>query len=64
MRAHVHARSQPAAPLTLNWFVIDTAISATHGVWINVAFNLVALGSIAIPLALMIPWLRARGGRG
>ncbi|HLT35222.1 MAG TPA: hypothetical protein VK034_03030, partial [Enhygromyxa sp.] len=45
---------------TLHWFVIDTGVSAAHGVGINVAFNVVALASIAIPLALMIPWLTAR----
>ncbi|KIG13634.1 hypothetical protein DB30_07842 [Enhygromyxa salina] len=45
---------------TLNWVVVDTAISSAHGVWINVAFNAVALTSTAVPLGLMIPWLRAR----
>jgi hypothetical protein len=49
---------------TLNWFVIDTAVSASHGVWINVGFNLVALSSSIVPLALMIPWLRDRPDRG
>lgn len=49
---------------TLNWFVIDTAISATHGVGINVVFNLVALVSMVIPLALMIPWLRQPANLG
>lgn len=44
---------------TLNWFVIDTGISAAHGVGINVAFNCVALASIALPLGLMLPWLRS-----
>jgi hypothetical protein len=43
---------------TLNWFVLDTTISAMHGVSINVAFNCVALASIGIPLALLAPWLR------
>lgn len=43
---------------TLNWFVIDTSLSAVHGVMVNVVFNLVALLSIAAPLALMLPWLR------
>ncbi|PRQ09573.1 hypothetical protein [Enhygromyxa salina] len=47
---------------TLNWVVVDTAICLAHGVWINVAFNAVALTSIGAPLAMMIPWLRA-GGR-
>ena len=42
---------------TLNWFVIDTTLSAVHGVWINVAFNASALGMTAIPLAIMLPWL-------
>jgi hypothetical protein len=49
---------------TLNWFVLDTSISATHGVWINVGFNLVALTFVAVPLALMVPWLRRRPARG
>ena len=44
---------------TLNWFVVDTSISAAHGVWVNVAFNTAALVSTLIPLALLVPWLRA-----
>lgn len=43
---------------TLNWFVIDTGVSAAHDVDINVAFNAVALASIAVPLAMLLPWLR------
>lgn len=35
----------------LLWFVPDTAYSATHGVWINVAFNLSALFVNGLPLA-------------
>jgi hypothetical protein len=42
---------------TLHWFVIDTTISAIHGVGINVAFNLGGLTMIGIPLLLLIPWL-------
>lgn len=42
---------------TLNWFLIDTTLSATHGVWINVAFNATALAMTAIPLAIMLPWV-------
>jgi hypothetical protein len=43
---------------TLNWFAIDTTISAVHGVWINVAFNASAMVMIAIPLAVMAPWIK------
>lgn len=43
---------------TLNWFAIDTALSAAHGVWINVAFNTTALTMTAVPLAIMVPWLK------
>lgn len=43
---------------TANWFAIDTTLSAAHGVWINVAFNVGALAMIAIPLAIMLPWLK------
>jgi hypothetical protein len=43
---------------TLNWFAIDTALSAAHGVWINVAFNVSALAMTAIPLAITVPWLK------
>lgn len=44
---------------TLHWFAIDTSLSAAHGVAVNVAFNCVALLLVAIPLAIMLPWLRA-----
>lgn len=43
---------------TSNWCVVDTAISLVGKVWVNVIFNLVALSSVMIPLALMVPWLR------
>ena len=33
------------------WYVIDTAISALHGVWINVILNTVLMVMFAIPLA-------------
>ena len=46
--------------LALNWFVVDTGISAAHGVWVNVAFNAFALLSTLVPLALLVPWLRQR----
>ena len=41
---------------TLVWFSIDTAISALHGVGINVFFNVMALSMIAIPLAMTWSW--------
>jgi hypothetical protein len=47
---------------SLNWVIVDTAISSAHGVWINVGFNAVALTLTAVPLALMIPWLRSNPG--
>ncbi len=37
---------------TLAWFWVDTAISAAHGVGINVMFNVMALTMIAVPLAM------------
>lgn len=43
---------------TLNWFAIDTAMSAAHGVWVNVLFNASALTMTAVPLAVMVPWLK------
>ena len=48
---------------TLNWFIVDTSVSAAHGVWINVGFNVTALLATLIPLALLAPWLRP-GDRG
>ncbi|PRP91715.1 hypothetical protein ENSA5_52950 [Enhygromyxa salina] len=45
---------------TLNWCVVDTSLSAAHGVGVNVAFNLVALSSVAVPLATLTPWLRCK----
>jgi hypothetical protein len=40
------------ASSTLLWFVVDTGLSANHGVWVNVAFNTAALFMIGIPLAM------------
>ena len=37
---------------TLIWFVPDTAASLYFGVWPNAVFNVVCLGSFAVPLAL------------
>lgn len=36
---------------TALWFVLDTGISAGHGVGINVAINLTVLVLIGVPLA-------------
>ncbi len=33
------------------WYVIDTAVSAMHGVWVNVVLNTVLIIMFAIPLA-------------
>ena len=33
------------------WFVVDTTISALHGVWFNVGFNVVAAAMLGLPLA-------------
>lgn len=43
---------------TMAWFWIDTAVSAAHGVMINVLFNLGALLMLAIPLAMTWSWRR------
>jgi hypothetical protein len=40
------------------WFVIDTTMSALHGVTVNVLFNVMALAMIALPLGV---WWRAVG---
>ncbi len=39
------------------WFVVDTALSASHGVTTNVLFNCGAAVMIAVPLALVRPGL-------
>jgi hypothetical protein len=33
------------------WYVVDTAISAAHGVWVNVVLNTVLMVMFGIPLA-------------
>ena len=33
------------------WYVIDTAVSALHGVWVNVVLNTVLIILFAVPLA-------------
>jgi hypothetical protein len=43
------------------WFPVDTALSAAHGVWVNVAFNAAALLMLAIPLAATRRWFRRAG---
>ncbi len=37
------------------WFVLDTTVSAAHGVWVNVAINAVVLALVAVPLAATRP---------
>lgn len=39
----------------LLWFVVDTGLSAAHGVWVNVGFNLAALVMMGVPLAMIAP---------
>jgi hypothetical protein len=34
-----------------SWFEVDTSYSAIHGVWANVALNLVTAALFAVPLA-------------
>lgn len=34
------------------WFVLDTGISAFHGVWFNVGFNCVVFAALATPMAM------------
>jgi hypothetical protein len=41
---------------TLAWFFVDTGISAAHSLHINVAFNVLAVAMIAVPLALTWSW--------
>jgi hypothetical protein len=43
---------------TGTWFVLDTGISLLHGVGMNVAFNVVVLALVAVPL------LATRGTQG
>ncbi len=40
---------------TALWFVVDSALSAHHGAWTNVLFNLSAGALIALPLLLCRP---------
>jgi hypothetical protein len=37
------------------WFVLDSSVSAIHGVWINAAINVVVLALVALPLAATRP---------
>ena len=48
---------------TALWFVLDTAVSAAHGVWFNVAVNVVVLAAAGVPLLAMRPAL-GHGGAG
>jgi hypothetical protein len=52
------------AVATVLWFVLDTAVSAAHGVWFNVAVNVVVLVAAGVPLLGMRQSLRRSGARG
>jgi hypothetical protein len=41
------------------WFVLDSGLSAMHGVWFNVAFNSAVLIALAVPLGAT--WREFRG---
>jgi hypothetical protein len=41
------------------WFGVDTALSASHGAWVNVAFNVAAGIMMGVPLAILAPWVLA-----
>jgi hypothetical protein len=44
------------AASTVVWFVIDSSLSAIHGVYTNVAFNGLAVSMIALPWAATLRW--------
>jgi hypothetical protein len=54
-RRETWARNTLAASVGL-WFVVDTILSFSHGVWINVALNIVVLLVLGLPV--FMTWRR------